>query len=161
MKNLKYLLACFCILFLSSCTNEQKVGLANPWTDCLQDMNCAKKIAGFNFPLKLSNYTIRAMQDMIEITYPLDETRYVTIRKSQKYSGNGDTSGDYNNYPVSKKIFINDVPFYIRGDNDIDKIYVMNFSASKGYYSARCENGMTVDEIKGIYEIIRKADESK
>lgn len=150
-------LICICSLFLTGCT--QSTQIANPWHDCNDNLTQAAKIAGFKFPLNLSNYTVRAMKDMIEITYPLDEFREVTVRKSWT-NENGDISGDYNQYPINKTITLsNGVNVQTRGDKD--KIYVMNMSAYSGYYSARCEKGMSVKEIEGIYEVLREAEDEK
>ena len=37
----------------------------------------------------------------------------------------------------------------------------MNMSASTGYYSAYCKEGMSYKEVEGIYEVIRQAEEPK
>ena len=90
--------------------NQNLSAMQNPWIDCNDDISCAAAKAGFNFPLRVQNYTVRAMNDMIEITFPLDKKRTVTVRKSQLFDGvadkNGikDISGDYNIYPVNKSI---------------------------------------------------------
>lgn len=140
--------------------NEVLVGLANPWTDCNTDFKCAEKIAGFNFPLSLSNYSIRAMKGMFEITYPLDEQREVTVRKGLDESNNGDNSGDYNKYEKNTVLTLsNGVNINTRGDKN--KIYVMYFMAESGVYSARCEQGMSAKEVEGIYNVIREAEEPK
>lgn len=153
---------------LVSCSNkavEEKpmlVGMANPWTDCGTNFNQAAEIAGFTFPLKLSNCDVRAMKDMIEINYLLDEARSVCVRKTdtEKFVYDGDISGVYIEYPVNKEIMLKDaVPLKIRGTED--KIYVMNMSASGGYYSAYCKDGMSLQEIEQIYEIIAEAETSE
>ena len=78
--------------------------MPNPWIDCNDDIYCASQKAGYNFPLRVQNYSVRAMKDMIEIIFPLDKKRTVTVRKSQaadgKWDENGiiDISGVYNNY---------------------------------------------------------------
>ena len=139
---------------------EKLVGMPNPWTECNTDFKCGTKNAGFNFPLSLSNYKIRAMKGMFEISYPLDEFRTVTIRKGFDESNNGDNSGDYNKYPDNKIYTLeNGVDINIRGDKN--KIYVMYFMAESGVYSARCEQGMTKREVVGIYNVIREAEEPK
>lgn len=156
-KKLFLSIICFCSLLLAGCTENTQI--ANPWSDCNDNLTQAAKIAGFKFPLLLSNYTVRAMKDMIEITYPLDEFREVTVRKSLT-NETGDISGDYNKYPKNETIIIKGgVPIEIRGDKD--KIYVINMSAYTGYYSARCEKGMSLKEVEGIYEIIRTAEDAK
>lgn len=148
-------------LTFTGCTNESEpdiIGMPNPWSDCNDNLAQAAKIAGFKFPLILSNYSVRAMKDMIEITYPLDEFRSVTVRKSSTNYDN--LSGDYNNYPDNKEVVIKGgVHIKIRGDKD--KIYVMDMAASSGYYSARCPQGMTMKEVEGIYDVIAEAEAEK
>lgn len=120
------------------------------------DLNCAAKIAGFKFPLILSNYNARAMDGIFEITYPLDEFRDVILRKSNKFK-EGTLSGVYIDYPVNKEIKIkNEFPAKIRGTED--KIYVLDIHNSKNYYSAYCENGMSLKEAEGIYEVLKSVD---
>lgn len=139
---------------------EKLVGMPNPWTECNTDFKCGTKNAGFNFPLSLSNYKIRAMKGMFEISYPLDEFRTVTVRKGFDESNNGDNSGDYNKYPDNKIYTLeNGVDINIRGDKN--KIYVMYFMAESGVYSAKCEQGMTKREVEGIYNVIKEAEEPK
>jgi hypothetical protein len=50
----------------------------------------------------------------------------------------------------------NAVPLKIRGTEN--KIYVMNMAASNGYYSAYCKEGMTIQEIEEIYNIIAESE---
>ena len=137
--------------------------IPNPWIECGDDIYCAANKAGFNFPLRIENYSVRAMKDMIEITYPFDKKRTVTIRKSQLFEGkadeNGikDISGDYNKYPVNKTILINKaVPFRVRGDKN--KFYVVNFAADSGYYSFTCEKGLKIKHIKSLYKLLAEAE---
>lgn len=164
MKKILFLL--LAIFVLISCSQTQTVegksklvGMANPWTDCGNNLNQAAEIAGFSFPLKLSNYNVRAMKGMIEINYPLDKTRTVCVRKTatDELSNNGDISGVYNKYPVNEEIKLqNSVPIKVRGTGD--KIFVMNMAASGGYYSAYCKEGMSLQEIEGIYNVIAEAE---
>lgn len=169
MKKLIFLLLTVIVLIGCSSKLVEKqqgfVGMANPWTDCGTDLEQASQIAGFFFPVTLSNYDVRAMKDMIEINYPLDETRTVCLRKtnSAKFTTDtggeykGDISGVYIDYPVKKVMTLkNSVPVYIRGAKD--KIYVMNMAASNGYYSAYCKEGMSIEEIEQIYETIAEAE---
>ena len=37
----------------------------------------------------------------------------------------------------------------------------MYFAAESGYYSARCEYGMSEEEVKGIFNVIKEAEEVK
>jgi hypothetical protein len=172
MKKILFLLLAFFILV--GCSGKaveeapKLVGMANPWTDCGTNFSQAAQIAGFTFPLKLSKCDVRAMKDMIEVNYLLDETRKVCVRKtdSSKFVNDnggeyeGDISGVYINYPVNEKIMLKDsVPIYTRGTGD--KIYVMNMAASSGYYSAYCKDGMSLQEIEQIYETIAEAETSE
>ncbi len=139
---------------------EKLIGIPNPWVDCNNDFKCGEEVAGFNFPLKLSNYSIRAMKGMFEITYPLDEFKTVTVRKSFDESNNGDNSGDYNKYPDNGIFTLkNGVSINIRGDKE--KVYVMHFMAESGVYSATSEQGMNKKDIEWIYNVIREAEEPK
>ena len=167
MKKIVFLLLTFFVLVSCSGTKniEEKsnfVGMANPWTDCGTNFDQAAQIAGFTFPLNISKCDVRAMKNMIEINYPLDQTRTVCVRKTatDEFSNNGDISGVYIEYPVNEKIMLKDsVPIYVRGTGD--KIYVMNMVASNGYYSAYCKDGMSLQEIEQIYENIAEAETQK
>ena len=137
--------------------------IPNPWIECGDDISCAAEKAGFNFPLKAEKYSVRAMDDMIEITFPLDKKRTVTVRKSQVFNAqadeNGikDISGDYNNYPINKTIKIdNGISFNVRGKKN--KYYVVNFAAETGYYSISCNNGLTLKDIKYFYKLLEEAE---
>jgi len=103
------------------------------------------------------------MKDMIEITFPLDKKRTVTVRKSEQYDGtadkNGikDISGVYNNYPVNKSIRLkNGVIFNVRGDKK--KYYVVNFAAETGYYSIYSKEGMNLKDINHFYKLLEEAE---
>ena len=131
--------------------------LANPWFDCGMDLKKASQIAGFDFPLILSNYSVKAMKGMIEITYPLDENRNVIIRKSLEEINNGDISGVYAKYPVVDTLTLEDgVQINLR--KDVNSIYVMYFGACSGIYSAYSENGMSENEVRGIFDLIKEVE---
>ena len=155
MKKLSFLI--FFVLF-GFCCNQASYGIPNPWIDCGDDISCGAKKAGFNLPLRVNNYSVRAMEDMIEIKFPLDKKRMVTIRKSQLYYGNnGDNSGVFYNYPVNKTITLkNGILFNTKGDRK--NIYVTNFAAESGYYSAFCEKGLSLKDINKLYEILAEAE---
>lgn len=160
MKKVKSFILCiFCALFTVGCTNNGVVQIANPWVDCERDYNYAKQTAGFEFPLKLDNYKIRAMKDMIEVIYKIDNDRTVVIRKST-ISNDGDISGVYNTYPINKETKLsNGVVFNTRGDEN--KIYVANMSASSGHYSIYCEKGLTLEELEKLYKVLAEAETEK
>ena len=162
IKNTSYLI--LILVFSLLIFNFHKANaLANPWIECGDDISCGAKKAGFNFPLRVKNYSVRAMKDMMEITFPLDKKRTVTVRKSELYDGkadeNGikDISGDYNKYPVNKTIWVGAAPFSVKGDKN--KFYVVNFAADTGYYSFSCKNGLKNKDIKYFYNLLREAEE--
>lgn len=135
--------------------------LPNPWTECGADIGCGAQKAGFDFPLKVENYTVRAMDGMLEIRFPLDENRKVIVRKSVTPTGAPDKdgiidiSGDYNQYPVNKTVTLeNGVRFSVRGDEDNYK--VVNFAAETGYYGIMCNEGLNLKDIEYFTNCWRK-----
>ncbi len=156
-----------CLFFNVGCTsistNERlnSIGMLNPWVDCHNDLQCAQKIAKFSFPLVLSNFNVRAMKDMIEITYPIDEYRDVVVRKTtEELYNKTDISGNYNKYPTEQTlIFENGVEFKVKRDEKL--IYVAYFGASSGYYSISCLKGITEKELFQIYTVIAEAEAPK
>ena len=53
--------------------NYKSFAIPNPWIDCGDDISCGAKKAGFNLPLNIKNYSVRAMKDVLEINFPLDK----------------------------------------------------------------------------------------
>ena len=169
LKILLFIIICiFSVNFLTACTKDQLSNgtlLPNPWHDCQNDLDKAAKIAGFKFPLVLSNFTVRSMKNMIEISYPLDEKRTVSVRKAydvdEQANPTLDVSGDYNVYPLNEYINLeNDVPVHTRG-YDKNKIVVVSFGAESGYYTFSCEQGMTKKEVQGVFDVIKEAEQAK
>ncbi len=156
-----------CLLLTVGCTSFEEYKtfknekMPNPWTDCKDDLSCAKKIAKFSFPLVLSNYSVRATKDMIEITYPIDEYRNVVVRKTtEELYKKIDISGDYNKYPIEETLTLeNGVQFRVRRDDKL--IYVAYFGASSGYYSINCLKGITKKELFQVYTVIAEAETPK
>ena len=141
----------------TACTSSNIAGMPNPWTECNDNFECGKKVAGFDFPLTLSNYKVRAMKGMFEVTYPLDEKRDVTVRKSFEETNGLDNSGDYTKYEKNELLPVCDgVNLNVRKNGD--KIYVMYFAAESGVYSARCEKGMNDNEAIGVFNTIKDAE---
>lgn len=159
MKKLLFLIGIL-IFALFLCTTENLYAIPNPWIDCGDDISCGAKKAGFNFPLRVENYSVRAMKNMIEITFPLDKKRTVTARKSQQYdgfAGGSNISGDYNTYPVNKSIKLkNGVMFNVRGKKN--KFYVATFAAESGYYSFSSAEGMKIKDLEHLYKIAEEAE---
>ncbi len=156
-------IVCFIIVALSTYSAQSMI---NPWIDCENDINCGIKKAGFNLPLKVENYTVRAMEGMLELRFSLKDGRKVIVRKAQTYDGNADEngiidiSGDYNNYPINKTVTLNNgVKFSVRGDKD--KYKVVNFAAETGYYAIMCDEGLDEEDIDYLYNILSEAEAPK
>lgn len=137
--------------------------IPNPWIDCGGDISCGAKKAGFDLPVKVKNPNVRAMDGLLEITFPIDKKREVTVRKTLMYGqfisedGLQDISGDYNTYPVNKTIKIKDgVLFNVRGEKN--RFNVASFASESGYYSFSCEKGLKTGDIKRLYKLIEKAE---
>lgn len=157
--NLIFLIILTTVLFCG-CATSSMCGMPSPWIECGDNLKCAAKKAGFQFPLVLSNYQVRAMSDMIEITYPLDEFRNVIVRKSLTETDNLDISGDYNKYPISDEVVLKSgVVINVRRDNT--KYYVAYFAAESGVYSINCQKGMSLSELQGVFDVIEAAEASK
>lgn len=94
---------------------------------------------------------------MFEVTYPFDEKRDVTVRKSFEETNKHDNSGDYTKYEKNELLPVCDgVNLNVRKNGD--KIYVMYFAAESGVYSARCEKGMNDNEAIGVFNTIKEAE---
>ncbi len=162
MKNVVFVV-CLAVIWLSALLVQ---AMPNPWIDCGKDISCGVAKAGFDFPLKIENYTVRAMEDMLELRFPLDGKRNVIVRKSVTPEGepdeNGiiDISGDYNKYPVNKTVTLeNGVKFSVRGEEDNYK--VVNFAAETGYYSIMCAEGLNLADIAYFYKLFEDAEAPK
>ena len=159
----KVFIVCFLMVALNAYSAQSMI---NPWVDCGSDMSCGAQKAGFNFPLQVKEYTVRAMEGMLELRFPLKDGRKVIIRKAQTFDGkadeNGiiDISGDYNQYPVNKTVTLdNGVKFSVRGEED--KYKVVNFAAETGYYSIICNEGLNSADIEYFYELLSEAEAPK
>jgi hypothetical protein len=153
-KNFFVTLFVILLIFLVS-FSQKSFAIPNPWIECGDDISCGAKKAGFNLPLNIKNYSVRAMKGTLEIDFPLDKKREVSLRKSLDYDGN--LSGVYEDYPVNKTISTkNGISFNIRGDKK--KIYVANFAAETGYYSFYSKQGMTIKDINYFYDLLEEAE---
>lgn len=162
MKKIVFISFLIVVSLILKNTSQKSFAIANPWTQCGDDISCASKIAGFNLPLRLNQYNVRAMKNMIEVEFPLSKSRNVILRKSDDFDGtmlpNGiiDISGVYDIYPINKTIDIGGVPFFARGNKN--KYYVVNFAAETGYYSFYCKKGMKKKDIKYLYKLLEEAE---
>lgn len=151
------------LAFLLTVSTSPVSAMINPWTDCGEDLNCGAGVAGFSFPLKIENYTVRAMKGMFEVRFSLEDNRDVIIRKAETFEGkpdeNGiiDISGDYNQYPVNKTITLNNgVKFSVRGEDE--NYRVANFAAETGYYSITCDKGLSTQDLEYFYNLLAEAE---
>lgn len=154
---------CFAIIAFASYSAKS---MQNPWVDCGNDITCGAKKAGFDFPLNVKNYIVRAMDGMLELRFSLNDGRKVIVRKALEFENepdeNGiiDISGDYNHYPINKTITLeNGVNFSVRGEDDNYK--VVNFAAETGYYSIICNEGLNQSDIEYFYDLLAKAEAPK
>lgn len=139
---------------LALCAGVFVVGMVNPWVDCGQDLQCAERVAGFAFPIKLSNYSVRAMHQMIEVIFSLDKSRTAIIRKSQICDSKTDLSEDYHHYEFRGVLIApSGTHLQIRGDGN--KIYVATFAVGASCYACSCQDGMTVDELYGLSGLVQ------
>jgi len=152
-----------CLVIIGATAMRNAEAMGNPWIDCGDDISCGAKKAGFNFPLQVDNYTVRAMNGMLELRFSWDGERKVIVRKARTFAGesdeNGiiDISGDYNQYPVNKTVALdNGVKFAVRGENGNYK--VVNFAAETGYYSITCDEGLRQKDIERFYELLTEAE---
>ena len=137
--------------------------MPNPWIECEDNISCGAKQAGFNFPLRVNNYSVRAMKGMIEISFPLNKKRKIIARKAQTFDGpilpNGivDISGDYNKYKINKTTYLkNGIAFWTRGEKR--KFYVAAFAAESGFYSFYCKQGLTTKDLERFYKMLEEAE---
>ena len=156
----KFCLCLFMVLFVF-CFNAN--AMQNPWITCSDDLGFAMAQSGVKFPLRVENYTVRAMKDLIEITFPLDKKRMVTVRKSSNFDGpilpNGivDISGDFNHYKINKLTYLkNGIAFWTRGEKK--KFYVVAFAAENGFYSFSCPQGLKLKDLEYFYNLLVEAE---
>ena len=153
-KNYFYILIIITAFFVTNFYNTTSA-IPNPWIDCNDDISCGAKKAGFNLPIRVKNYNVRAMKGLLEINFPLDKKRSVSLRKSETYEGN--LSGVYENYPVNKTLSLNNgVMFNVRGKKN--KFFVADFAAETGYYSFYSKQGMKTKDINYIYNLLAEAE---
>lgn len=150
----------FCLFVTVACSRQidSERELATTLTNCGDDMSCAEKESGIKFPLILSNFKVMAMPDLIEITYPLDEFRDVSVRKTTLNENNKlDIDRNYAIYPEKETISLeNGVNVEVRQDKDL--IYVAYLTADSGYYSMYCPKGMNKKEIWQIYNVMAEVE---
>ena len=153
-KNYFYILIIITAFFVTNFYNTTSA-VPNPWIDCNDDISCGAKKAGFNLPIRVKHYNVRAMKGLLEINFPLDKKRSVSLRKSETYEGN--LSGVYENYPVNKTLSLNNgVMFNVRGKKN--KFFVADFAAETGYYSFYSKQGMKTKDINYIYNLLAEAE---
>lgn len=144
------------VLFTAACNDETVLkDMTDTWQNCNSDMAKAARIAGFELPLDVQNYKVRASKNFLEVKFNY-EGKDITVRKTEN-TDFADISGDYSDYPVKGEIVINkDVTIWTLGDGE--KIYTANFSDFDYDYSINDKKGMSEKEVKAIYQLIGKAE---
>lgn len=162
MRKIFYITFCL-LIFVYALYAEKAVSMANPWIECNDDISCGAKKAGFNFPLRVKFYNVRAMDGLMEISFMLDKKRTVVVRKALVYdvmsdvNGIKDISGDYNKYPVNKTVKLkNGIVFNVRGNKKI--FHVANFASESGYYSFYSNEGMKMKDLEVFYKLLEEAE---
>ncbi|MGC6174705.1 DUF4367 domain-containing protein [Lacrimispora sp. 38-1] len=110
-------------LSFTACSKQSaKVQMPNPLEDC-KTIEDAEKIAGFHVtaPDKIpEGYTQSIIQaikdDLVQIIYK-DGENEITFRQGKDSEGNGDISGDYNQYKEKNTIMTGDLKVLIRGND--------------------------------------------
>ena len=141
-------------------------GMINPWVDCEDDIRCGEQKAGFDFPIRVKNYTVRAMKGMIEVHFSMGDGRKVVARKALYFDADAnedgiiDISGDYNHYPIDKTIILsNGSKFSVRGEDNNYK--VVNFTSVGGHYSIVCNEGLSLSDVVYLYNFIAEEENLK
>ena len=133
--------------------------MPNPWIECGNDISCGAQKAGFNFPLNVENYTVRAMEGMFEFRFPLDEKRKVIVRKSVTAEGeadeNGiiDISGDYNDYSQTESAEMSGMNVTLRGNDN--KIFNVTWNSDGYSYAIVSDKGLERDDVEAIVGAVK------
>lgn len=129
--------------------------LPDKWTDCGTDMSCAKKIAGFDFPLNIKKHKIKATDNFIEILMPLNKLRTAELRKTKGTPFADISSCDKDYYLKSELELTKDEVLFTQGNDK--RIYVVNFWLNGYDYSIYCKRGMTSADVISVYELIKNS----
>ena len=117
------MLSAVMVLSFTACTKQSaKSQTANPFVDC-KTLKDAEETAGFpvTAPQKIpKGYTLSLIQaikgDLVQIIYKNGENEIV-FRQGKDSQGNGDISGDYNEYNENDTIMVGDLTVSIRGND--------------------------------------------
>ena len=144
-------------LSLAACggaSSKNQTQLANPYVDCatLED---AAALAGFDFSLPESllenrpQRMIRAIEkQMIEVVYKTQAGEPELLLR--KGLGEGDVSGDYNEYAQTSTLEVNGVQVTLKGDGQTVTVATW---AKDGYaYALRAESGLEQAEVTGLVQ---------
>lgn len=150
---LLFILSLIILFFINTVVYSSE--LPEKWQNCGTDMACAKKISGFEFPLNIKKYKIKAADNFVEILMPFDKFRTVELRKTQG-SPFADISSCKKDFFVKDEINLsNDEVLFTQGEGK--KIYTVNFWYDGYDYSVYCKKGLTKNEVIKIYEIIKSS----
>lgn len=140
--------------------NSDISGVANPWVD-VDDLAAAKEMAGFEMsvPDEITGYTLteyRVMTEddkIIEVIYTEDGSdKEIRIRKG---AGQGDISGDFNNYTETYNADLAGFTYSASG-NAKDSYNVANWSPDDNYtFSITSADGLTQSELESIISQVK------
>lgn len=158
----KKTIAIFCLIFLFAffailgCQKIYKNDLY--LRDCKNNLEKAQEIAAFKFPVVLSNFQVKAAKDLIEVTYPLDEFKDVSVRKSTLNNDNIiDINRAIEKYPTEDILSLqNGVEVLVRKNEK--KIYLAYLAADSGYYSIFCPKGLEKADIWQVYKMLAEVE---
>lgn len=104
-------------------TTETTNCIVNPWYDCKDNIAMAEGVAGFKMEIPFfSNFNISAMEGIINIDIPVDETNKISVIKADKKIDN--PSGLYSvteKKSTNKGLKVKDV-IYLYDNNNNNKI---------------------------------------
>lgn len=124
--------------------------IPNPFTDC-DSLEDAAAVAGFSLtlPQKLPNWisepTIRASRDMIEVVYSGSDDQQLRLRKA---AGTDDISGDYAAYPQEETVTVSGHKVTLKGENG--KFKVATWQDGGYTYAILDSTGMSKDQASAL-----------
>lgn len=124
------------------------------WTNCGDDLDSAAAISGIEFRPVLSNYTVSVKFGVIEVTYPVDDSTSVTIRKA---SAEADAVNVLDTGAPEATVTLTE-GLDVSGKADGGVIYEADFGGESGFYAIYSESGLTAEQVQGAYQVIVDAE---
>ncbi|MBR4743879.1 MAG: hypothetical protein IK082_06790 [Oscillospiraceae bacterium] len=167
-KTIAILLAALLMLSAAACSQKTADGgdtpddpgnvqIPNPWVDCAT-LDEAAKLAGFDIaiPGSFEGYpetVIQAMEkSMIQVMYfdgdpAAESSSMVMVRKG---TGDGDISGDYNEYPETETVQMHGADVTLRGDKGLVCSAIWTWG---GYsFAINADKGLSRDAVSAAVE---------